>query len=150
MISNKGVKLITQFEGLKLVAYLDSAGIWTIGYGTIVYPSGIKVKKGDKCTIKQAEEYFTHDLERFEDAVDDLVKSNINQNQYDSLVSLAYNIGIGAFSNSTLLKKVNKNPNDKSIASEFLKWDKVTVNGVKKSISGLTYRRQKEYQNYFS
>ena len=77
-----------------------------IGYGTTVI-NGVKVKKGDTYTVEQAKSYMTQDLKKFESAVNTAAKVPLNQNQFDALVSLTYNIGIGAFKDSTLLKKLN-------------------------------------------
>ena len=101
-ISASGIALICSFEGLELKAYDDGVGVWTIGYGTTVYPNGTGVKKGDTCTLEQAKAYMSNDLKRFERTVNSVVTAPINQNQYDSLVSLTYNIGQKAFCDSTL------------------------------------------------
>ena len=106
-VSNKGVDLICEFEGEQLIAYDDGVGVWTIGFGTIKYPNGVRVKKGDTCTLDQAKEYMRHDLIEFEHTVNSSVKVPLNQNQFDALVSLAYNIGSNAFKSSTLVKKLN-------------------------------------------
>ncbi len=106
-ISAKGTDLICGFEGLNLQAYDDGVGVCTIGFGTTVYPNGIQVKFGDQCTLEQAKSFMQHDLKRFEVAVSSAVKVPLNQNQFDALVSLTYNIGAGAFRNSTLLKFLN-------------------------------------------
>lgn len=141
-----GYKLIQQFEGLKLKAYQDSVGIWTIGYGNITYLDGSKVKKGDEITREQADLMFKSTANKFALEVAKLINVCLTQNQFNALVSLAYNIGIGAFKGSTLLKKVNNNPNDKSIANEFLKWKYAGS----KVIQGLLNRRIKESEVYFS
>lgn len=138
-LSDNGMKLLEQFEGLRLEAYLDSASIYTIGYGTIKYPDGRKVKKGDKITKAQAKEYKLHDLKEFESTVNTSVKVALTQNQYDALVSLSYNIGSGAFKNSTLLKKLN-NGDYKGAADQFLVWNKVNS----KRVQGLVNRREAE------
>jgi lysozyme len=91
-------------------------------------------------------EMFKTIADKFTIGVLKCVKKEINQNMLNSLVSLAYNIGISNFMNSTLLKKVNANPNDKTIFAEFCKWNKVG----KKEIAGLTKRRNKEAVNYFT
>lgn len=141
-----GYKIIQQFEGLRLKAYQDSVGIWTIGYGNITYLDGSKVKKGDEITREQADLMFKSTANKFALEVAKLINVCLTQNQFNALVSLAYNIGIGAFKGSTLLKKVNNNPNDKSIANEFLKWK--YAGG--KVIQGLLNRRIKESEVYFS
>ena len=138
-LSDNGMKLLEQFEGLRLEAYLDSASIYTIGYGTIKYPDGRKVKKGDKITKAQAKEYKVHDLKEFESTVNTSVKVPLSQNQYDALVSLSYNIGSGAFKNSTLLKKLNSG-DYKGAAEQFLVWNKVNS----KRVQGLVNRREAE------
>lgn len=150
-ISDKGVELIAQFEGCKLQAYQDSAGIWTIGYGTIMYPSGQKVKKGDKITHEEATTYLKYEISLKSQSVRAFVSNAVlNQNQFDALVSFAYNVGVGALQKSTLLKKVIRNPNDPTIELEFMKWNKARKKGVLTVIEGLTKRRQSEADLYFS
>lgn len=144
-LDSNGYRLIQGFEGLKLSAYKDSAGIPTIGYGNITYENGTKVKMGDKITQEKADLLFQHFANRFASQVDSFVTATVNQNQFNAMVSLAYNIGIGAFSKSTLLKKVNKNSCDSTIKDEFMKW----VNAGGKRIQGLINRRAKEAEIYF-
>ena len=138
-VSNKGVDLICEFEGKRLIAYDDGVGIWTIGFGTIKYPNGVRVKKGDTCTLEQAKEYMRHDLIEFEHTVNSSVKVPLNQNQFDALVSLAYNIGSSAFKSSTLVKKLNAG-DYQGAADQFNVW----VNGGGKRIQGLVNRRDRE------
>ena len=138
-VSNKGVDLICEFEGKRLVAYDDGVGVWTIGFGTIKYPSGNRVKKGDTCTLDQAKEYMRHDLIEFEHTVNSSVKVPLNQNQFDALVSLAYNIGSNAFKSSTLVKKLNSG-DYQGAADQFNVW----VNAGGKRMQGLVNRRDKE------
>lgn len=147
ILDNKGYLLITKFEGLKLKPYLCSAKIPTIGYGNTYYPDGKRVTLLDKdITKQQAFDMFKEVANRFAKRVDALVTSNINQNQFNALVSFAYNVGTGNFSSSTLLKKVNRNPNDLTIKDEFLRWNKAGG----KVINGLTNRRNEEAILYFS
>ena len=147
ILDNKGYLLITKFEGLKLKPYLCSAKIPTIGYGNTYYPDGKRVTLLDKDITKQeAFDMFKEVANRFAKRVDTLVTSNLNQNQFNALVSFAYNVGTGNFSSSTLLKKVNKNPNDLTIKNEFLKWNKAGG----KVLNGLTNRRNEEADLYFS
>ena len=134
-----GVQLISDFEDLRLTAYDDGVGVWTIGWGTTVYPNGQKVKKGDKITLEQAKQYKAYDLARFEKAVNDAVKVPLNQNQFNALVSLAYNIGEKAFTGSTLVKRLNDG-NYEAAADQFLVW----VNAGGKRMQGLVNRRNKE------
>ena len=140
-VSPFGVDLICSFEGKRLTAYDDGVGVWTIGSGTTVYPNGIKVKKGDTCTEAQAKTYMAHDLKKFEATVNKAVTVQLNQNQFDALVSLAYNIGTNAFSKSTLVKKLNAN-DIRGAADQFDVW----VNAGGKRMQGLVNRRSKEKQ----
>lgn len=137
--SQVGIDLITSFEDLRLDAYDDGVGVWTIGIGTTVYPNGVKVKKGDVCTKAEAVSFFQHDLRRFETAVNQAVNVVINQNQFDALVSLAYNIGEAAFKGSTLVKQLNA-ANYKAAADQFPQWNK----GGGKVLKGLVRRRAAE------
>ncbi|OEY94657.1 lysozyme [Acinetobacter proteolyticus] len=138
-ISAHGINLITSFEDLKLNAYDDGTGIWTIGFGTTVYPNKARVKKGERCTLEQAKYFFQYDLRRFEKTVNEAVRVPISQNQFDALVSLAYNIGSNAFKNSTLLKYLNALA-FQDAADQFLVWNK----GGGKVLKGLIHRRQVE------
>ena len=138
-ISPSGIDLICNFEGRRLTAYDDGVGVWTIGFGTTVYPNGIKVMKGDTCTEAQAKTYMAHDLKKFEAAVNKAVTVQLNQNQFDALVSLAYNIGTNAFSKSTLVKKLNAN-DIRGAADQFDVW----VNAGGKRMQGLVNRRTVE------
>ena len=145
VVSLFGVDIICGFEGKRLAAYDDGVGVWTIGFGTTVYPNGIKVKKGDTCTEAQAKAYMAHDLKKFESAVNKAVTVQLNQNQFDALVSLAYNIGTNAFSKSTLVKKLNAN-DIRGAADQFDVW----VNAGGKRMQGLVNRRAKEKALFLS
>ncbi len=146
-LSQKGLELIKQFEGLSLVPYVCSGGINTIGFGNTYYTNGKKVTLQDKpITKQQAEELLKFSLSTYEKAVDSFCRDDISQSQFDALVSFAYNLGTGALQKSTLIKKVNANPKDVTIAEEFMKWNK--ANG--KVLVGLTKRRQAEANLYFS
>lgn len=138
-------EIIKEFEGLRLEAYQDSVGIWTIGYGNTYYLDGKAVRKGDKITKQEADYLFNHTVDLFASNVRKLVHVQLTSNQFEAIVSLAYNIGIGAFKSSTLLKKLNVNPNDPAIRNEFLKWK--MAGG--KEIKGLLNRRIKESDLYF-
>lgn len=138
-VSPFGVDLICSFEGKRLTAYDDGVGVWTIGFGTTVYPNSIKVMKGDTCTEAQAKTYMAHDLKKFEATVNKAVTVQLNQNQFDALVSLAYNIGTNAFSKSTLVKKLNAN-DIRGAADQFDVW----VNAGGKRMQGLVNRRTVE------
>ena len=140
-ISSSGIDLITASEGLRLNAYQDSAGVWTIGYGHTA-----TAKPGMTITKEQAEYLKLKDMAWETTAVNRNVKSNINQNQFDALSSFVFNFGEPKFKNSTLLKKVNNNPNDPSIRQEFAKW----INAGGRVLAGLVTRRAKEADLYFS
>jgi len=144
-LNKNGYKLICEFEGLKLKPYLCSAKIPTIGYGNTYYPNGKRVTLLDEPITKEyAFEMFKSIADKFAKRVDDMVVKEVNQNQFNALVSFAYNVGTGAFATSTLLKKVNNNPNDATIKNEFLKWTKAGG----KVIQGLINRRIKESEVY--
>jgi len=142
---SKLYELIEHFEGLKLKSYKCSAGIWTIGVGTTVYPDNERVKEGDVITKEYAYECLRHDMRMVIKGIDHLIVSNINDNQRDALISFAYNLGIGALQKSTLLKKVNVNPDDITIQQEFEKW--VLASGHR--VGGLVRRRKSESWLYF-
>lgn len=146
-LDQKGIDFITSHEGLRLEPYLCPAGVPTIGYGTTRYYNGVKVSMSDlPITKEKAIEYFLHDVNSFELAVDAMAVDAINQNQFNALVSFAYNLGSGALKGSTLLKKVNANYNDVSIADEFKKW----VHSDGGILPGLVARRADEAKMYFS
>ena len=146
-LSQKGLELIKQFEGLSLTPYVCAGGINTIGYGSTYYPNGQKIKLTDPAITQiVAESFLKHSLSTYEKAVDSFCRDDISQNQFDALVSFAYNLGTGALQKSTLIKKVNANPKDLTIKDEFLKWNK--ANG--RVLAGLTRRRQAEANLYFS
>lgn len=143
---NKGIPLIKKYEGLRLEAYLCPSSIPTIGYGNTFWENGSKVVLGEKISTERADSLLNQTVSKFEQQVKNLVKSAINENQLGALTSFAYNVGVGSFSRSTLLRKVNINPNDVSIRGEFMKWNK----GGGKVLNGLTKRRKDEADLYFS
>jgi lysozyme len=145
-ISEEGKLLIAKWEGVRLKAYLCSAKRVTIGFGNTQYENGMLVRMGDTITIDRAYKLFDNIIQYFEKNLSKQVKKPLTQNQIDSLLSLSYNIGIGAFNKSTLLKLVNVNPNDPNIRSEFMKWNK--IKGVVSD--GLTNRRKNESVVYFT
>ena len=145
--SKKGLDLIKKYEGLELKPYLCPANVPTIGYGATYYPHGVRVTMSDKdVTEGFAEVLLLEMLERYEKGVERYVQSDINQNQFDALVSFAYNLGLGALKGSTLLKRVNENPCNENIIFQFKRW--VNAGGVK--LSGLVKRRNEESILYFS
>lgn len=145
-LNSKGYDLIVKHEGLSLKPYLCPAKIPTIGYGNTYYPNGKRVTLLDEPITKEyALEIFKEIADRFAKAVSKLVVVPLNQNQFNALVSFAYNVGMANFQKSTLLKKVNKNKDDISIELEFNKW--VYAKGVK--LNGLVKRRKDESNIYF-
>jgi lysozyme len=142
-VSPNGLKFISKEEGMVLKPYKCSAGVPTIGIGSTYYEDGRKVKMTDPAITEfRALQLFKNVLKTYELAVYSSTRDDINQNQFDSLVSLAFNIGTGAFKKSTLLKKVNANPNDPTIGAAFEMWK----NAGGKPI--LLNRRKREYQLY--
>ena len=143
-VSTAGLALIRSFEGCRLKAYKDSGGVWTIGYGTTRI-AGQPVKP--TLTISQAEAEILLQAqveEHWREAEKHIVNADaLSQYQVDALASLVYNIGVGAFSKSTLLKLLNRGL-EMHAADEFLKWNKVKG----KVVRGLTRRRRAERQMF--
>lgn len=145
--SDNGLRLIQEFEGLRLSSYLCSAGVPTIGYGATYYHDGSKVKLGQTITRDQANQLLKDHLKEFEGSVIGLLNTTkVNQNQFDALVSFAFNLGAANLAKSQLLRFVKTNPNDPKIAAEFAKWNRA---GGEVS-TGLVRRRKKEAQLYFT
>ena len=141
-ISDNGLKFLMNNEGVVLKPYLDTKGIPTIGVGNTFYEDGSKVKMTDPpITEKRAMELFRWILKQYELAVYSNTRDDINQNQFDALVSFTYNVGVTAFKNSTLLKRINTNASQQSIINAFMMWNKP------KEIIG---RRKREVELYFS
>lgn len=133
-LDERGRKFIQAFEGLRLTAYLCPAKVWTIGYGH----TG-DVAEGMTITLEQAEALFAHDVAVFEQGVLKLVKVPLTQNQFNALVSFAYNLGLGNLAKSTLLRRLNSG-NYAAVPVELMKWDKAGG----KPVAGLTRRREGE------
>jgi lysozyme len=143
-ISAAGLAFIKKYEGLRLSAYHCPAGIVTIGYGSTRYPEGRLVMISDQLrSEEEATQLLLATISEFESAVNEKLL-NINQNQFDALVSFTYNVGVHAFSESTLLRKAKINANDLSIYDEFLRWNYASG----KVLSGLTKRRREEANLY--
>jgi lysozyme len=134
-ISASGIALIKQFEGCKLTSYRDSSGVWTVGWGH----TGKDVTAGLTITQARADTLLRQDLNEFVIGVGNCVKVPINQNQFDALVSFAYNVGLGALRTSTLLQKLN-NKDYMGAANEFDLW----VHSRGKVLPGLVTRRNAE------
>jgi lysozyme len=117
-ISEKGINFLIQEEGERLKAYKCAAGVWTIGVGH----TGPDVREGMVITKEKSRELLKLDLSRFEKAIDTYIKVPLEQYQFDALVSLAFNIGVGNFSKSTLVKKINANAPIEEIEFQFKQW----------------------------
>lgn len=140
LVSKNCINLIKKYEGFRSKPYKCPAGIWTIGYGSTFYINGEKVSEHDsEISETFASELLENVVNDFAIKIDRLIKVSVNQNQFDALVSFTYNIGIGAFSKSTLLKKLN-NADFDGASKEFIRWNK--ANG--KVLNGLVNRRNDE------
>lgn len=161
-VNKKGVDIIKAFEGIEdgdpttvnLDPYLDPLNIWTIGWGHAIYHKG-KLLRGAKngpvaralypggITLEEAEKLIVDDSSIAAGAINKLVRVPLNENQFSALVSFVFNIGVSAFSGSTLLRLLNSD-NYKGAAEQFLRWNKGTIDGVKIVVNGLTNRRHQE------
>jgi lysozyme len=145
-ISPRGLELIKDFEGFSSNSYLDVVNIPTIGWGNTFYEDGTKVKLGDQISKTDALKLLEVVANRdFADKIFPSIKVKVTQSQFDAMVSLAYNIGTGAFLKSTLLKKVNTG-DFAGAGEEFLRWNKAGG----KEVLGLTKRREREKQLFLS
>lgn len=143
--SPAGRAAITRREGNKLKAYKDSVGIWTIGCGHTSAAGLPKVVGGMVITAAESDEILSRDLAKFEMAVNNAVKVPLSQNQFDALISLCFNIGGGAFSGSTLIRKLNHSDYP-GAADAFLSWN----HAGGKEVAGLTIRRQDERKQFLT
>jgi lysozyme len=158
--NEEGIKLLHSFESCekklpdgRIQSYKCPAGIWTIGWGNTFYEDGSRVREADIITKERADLLFKNILARFEQDVKSLLKTKVTENQFSALVSFAYNVGSDidldstpeGLGDSTLLRKVNRNPWDPTIKDEFMKWKR--SNGV--VLNGLVRRRQAEANLYF-
>lgn len=130
-ISDAGLELIKRFEGVRLSAYDDGVGVWTIGVGHIK-----GVKPGDVATADQVDQWLREDVQEAEQAINRLARAPLSQAQFDALVSFTFNLGAGALERSTLLKRLNGRDYD-AAANEFLRWN---IAGGR-VLAGLTKRR---------
>ena len=147
IVNQKCIDLIISFEGLFLKPYYCPANVCTIGYGTIKYPNGTRVRITDvEITRAKAMEYLMFEIDQKSKAIDPMLREDLTGNQFGALISFAYNLGEGALRQSTLLKKVNANPLDAQIRNEFQKW--IYADG--KKLNGLLRRRNAEADLYFS
>lgn len=144
-VNAEGYALLKRFEGCRLKAYRCPSNIATIGYGNTFYEDGTKVKDGDVITQQRADELAVFIVEQFANSIRPMIKQPLNENQFSACVSLAYNIGIGGFKKSSVLRKLNVNPLDATIADSFRLWNK----GGGVILKGLVRRREAEIALYF-
>lgn len=144
-ISKSGIELIKRFEGLRLKAYQDSVGVWTIGYGWTQTVDGKKVGPGMQIDQATADRLLKCGVVQYEQGVNQLVKVKITQGQFDALVSFAYNLGLRSLSTSTLLQKLNAG-DKQGAADQFGRW----VNAGGKRLDGLVSRRATEREMFLS
>lgn len=142
-MDQRGLDFLIKEEGVRTKPYLDSVGIPTIGIGMTYYPSnGHKVTMQDReLSMDEVICMFKQILKPYEKAVWSLTRDDINQNQFNALTSLCYNIGVNGFKSSTVVKRVNLDPNRADIGEAFMMWKKPAV---------LIKRRQREVKLYFS
>jgi GH24 family phage-related lysozyme (muramidase) len=146
IVNRATLDLIKQFEGCKLTAYKDIAGIWTIGYGTTAAAGlGIEPSKGMTITQERAEDLLRRGVDKFAAQVDALITTKVNQNQRGAIICLAYNIGVGALSKSTVLRELNAGNKDKAAAA-FQMWNKAGG----EIVQGLVRRREAERQLFLT
>lgn len=147
LINEAGMQLVKAFEGYYPKAYVDPVGVITIGWGTIMYPNGKKVQKGDSCTEAEATEWLMHDLwddgaKYVRSFTDDSVEAELNENQFSALVSLTYNRGGGRF-RDFIAPHLNKRDFTQTLtAIKSLNW--AISNGERKYLLGLDRRRWAE------
>jgi lysozyme len=139
--TSNAASIIAIFEGKKLKAYKDQGGVWTIGFGsTYNIDEKRPVREGDTIDEATAIRWLNTIAGDLQNQIKKVITVSVNQNQLDSLTSLAYNIGLSAFKKSTLLKRLNANYPKIQVADEFLRWNK--VKGIINQ--GLSNRRSKE------
>lgn len=142
--SENGLKRLTLLEGNFLNAYLDIAGVWTIGVGHTGLVDGKVIDEDMEITATKSLELLKQDISEMSKAVNNLLKVEVTQNEFDALVIFTFNIGIGGFRNSTMLKLLNKNDRSEKLFTAWLMWTKITKAGQKVHSKGLLNRRNAE------
>ena len=145
LLNIKASNFISDLEGFREYAYLDSAGIWTYGFGFTKTPNGNKVGQFDRISKDKSLDFIKKIILKDYLQLQHFVKVPLNEYQWIALLSFVYNIGITRFSRSTLLSKINKQAGKDDITKEFKKW--VYANG--QVIKGLQNRRNIEIAKYF-
>lgn len=141
--SDKGIKFIEKHEGLSLKAYKDVAGYWTTGYGHLIKLPREQYFVDVPVTQALAEALLKDDIESAEECVNKHVTIGIDQCQFDALVDFVFNLGCNAFERSTLLLLLNKGERQRA-SEQFMKWNKIHVDGQLVANEGLTKRRTNE------
>lgn len=145
-IGDRGLDLIRAFEGFRADPYLDAVGVPTIGYGSTYYPDGQRVRLTDPpISEPEARRLMQATLAEFEDGIADALQVEVTQSQFDALICWAFNIGVSAAQNSTLMKKLNSGDYF-GAADQFLRWNK--AGGV--TLRGLTRRREAERELFLT
>jgi lysozyme len=145
--SQKGITLICSFEGYSSKAYKCPAGIPTIGFCTIKYPNGTPVKMGDTCTNAQALlwlEFEVNEKSAYLNQIIGHANLELNQNEYDAIVSITYNCGSGILKEGRTFGDAIRSKNKQKIADSFLPYCKITKFGIKVTSKGLLNRREAE------
>ena len=133
-ISENGLELIKKFEGCETTAYQDSVGVWTIGFG---HTKG--VEEGQTCSIEDAESMLANEMDEYEGYINNMVKVDLQQHEFDSLVAWVYNLGPTNLSESTMLKVLNGGQFDR-VPDEMNRWTRAGG----EILEGLVRRRQAE------
>lgn len=136
------LELIKKYEGFSSEAYKCPAGVWTIGYGH----TGVDVTKGVTITEKEASLLLKKEVEKLQEQILFLLDNKVTTNELDALTSLVYNVGLGAFKKSRLLKRINSKDNPELIAKEWIEFNKASG----KVMKGLVRRRAEEICLYFT
>jgi lysozyme len=137
-ISEEGISLIKKFEGCKLEAYLDAVDVPTIAYGRTK-----DVKIGDICTQQQAEDWLEEELVEYEGYVNEAVKVELTQPQFDSIVSWTYNLGPSNLNRSSMLRVLNASDYD-NVPEQIMRWNKAGG----RVLAGLVRRREAEAEMF--
>jgi lysozyme len=156
-LNSDGLNILKKCEGLYLRAYKDPANIWTIGYGTVIYSSGVKVAFGDTCTEEQAAEYLNYELEEKAAMLENWINNHkllLSGNQFSALLCFAYNLGLQPIlGKGNALNMAVISGQEKAIRSAFMLYTKITKTflGIKykKELPGLVTRRKLESDLYF-
>lgn len=145
-LSSNGIDFLKKEEGFRSNMYYDAAGLPTIGYGTLIDTPEEQKFLTQPISEEEAERLFLDQLTTYEKAVNDSIKTPIQQHQFDALVSLAYNIGPFGFKTSTVVKKINNNEQESLIRAWWTAWNKAGG----KVLTALQNRREREVELFFS